>query len=124
MCHGMVFWLRPGTFSLYTSLHGRCSLGSGLFWVACALGLLGTVWFGLDLLWGGLGLIGRVLGGTWCCVSNLVINLFHGHGQNQQFCETVSKLWSSNIRQVCTGIIRRHNLTRYLAALVCSQTYT
>ena len=82
------------------------------------------VWFGLDLLWGGLGLIGRVLGGTWFCVSNLVINLFHGHWQNHQFCETLSKLWSSKIRPFCTGIVRRHSLTRYPAGLVRSQTYT
>ena len=61
---------------------------------------------------------------TMKCVSNLVIILFHGHGQNHQFCEAVSKLWSSKIRPLGTGIIRRHSLTRYLAGLVCSQTYT
>ena len=37
---------------------------------------------------------------------------------------SLSKLWSSKIRPLGTGIIRRHSLTRYLAGLVCSQTYT
>ena len=97
----------------------RVCFGFGLFWFAWD-----WAWFGLDLLWSGLGLIGRVLGGTWFCVSNFVINLFHGHGQNHQFCETLSKLRSPKIRQLCTGIMRRHSSTRYLAGLVCSQTYT
>ena len=97
----------------------RICFGFSLFWFAWD-----WAWFGLDLLWSGLGLIGRVLGGTWFCASSLVINLFHGHGRNHQFCETLSKLWSSEIRQLCTGIIWRHSLTRYLAGLVCSQTYT